>query len=271
MATIVIQKGHCYRTKGATGTRDEQKFAEAVGNLVAKGLKDRGHKVHIVLADTPAPYPASDAFIALHCDGSTNPATRGGSVGYPDSNGARLAAAWKRAHQRQGFPGGWHNDNYTTALRSYYGYGRARAKYRFLAEHITATNTGDYNWGWGNLEKCAQAHVDAIGEIFGHPATPAPPQPAPPAPQPQPTPTDDLGDLVANNPVLQQGSTGGHVSIMQALLIAHAKDLAKDVSFVDGNFGPGTANVLRTWQARTGKLAADGVCGPSTWRWLCGT
>lgn len=72
-------------------------------------------------------------------------------------------------------------------------------------------------------------------------------------------------------PVLKEGAAGHHVRIMQALLSvhvgAHAGD--KDV-FIDGHFGPGTARVLREWQGRTGRLAADGTCGPATWAWLVG-
>ncbi|MDP8950084.1 MAG: hypothetical protein M3N00_07560 [Actinomycetota bacterium] len=83
--------------------------------------------------------------------------------------GRRLANAWKAAHQRQGFPGGFLADNYTKALRSYYGFGRARSPCRFLAEHGTTTNDADHAWLFANLEASAKAHVDAIGAVFGHP------------------------------------------------------------------------------------------------------
>ncbi len=73
------------------------------------------------------------------------------------------------------------------------------------------------------------------------------------------------------NPVIAEGSKGGHARIVQGLLIAHAADLVGDASrFVDSDFGPRSAGVLRAWQARTGVLVADGVCGPRSWRWLAG-
>lgn len=74
-----------------------------------------------------------------------------------------------------------------------------------------------------------------------------------------------------NLPLLQRNSTGFYVQMMQALMIVHARDLASDVGFVDGVFGPHTEEVLRTWQARTKVLEPDGVCGPNTWRWITGT
>jgi peptidoglycan hydrolase-like protein with peptidoglycan-binding domain len=76
-------------------------------------------------------------------------------------------------------------------------------------------------------------------------------------------------EKIRMKPTLQLHSKGQDVKIMQALLIAHADDLMHDKD-VDGDFGPHTQDVLRTWQGRTKVLAADGVCGPATWAWLCG-
>ena len=175
MARVCVQMGHCFRTSGATGTRREQEFASTVGRRLRDALQARGHRVSLIGADE---YPPSgmNAFVALHTDGSTDPNRRGASVGYPDAAGARLAAAWKRHHARQGFPGGFLADNYTTALRRYYGFGRTDAPIRFLAEHGTTTNRADEAWLFANLDRCVQAHVDAIGEVLGHPI-PAPSTP----------------------------------------------------------------------------------------------
>lgn len=74
-----------------------------------------------------------------------------------------------------------------------------------------------------------------------------------------------------NRPVIAEGSSGGHARIVQALLVAHAEDLVGNANdFVDGDFGPNSARVLREWQSRTGVLVPDGVCGPRTWDWLTG-
>ena len=99
--------------------------------------------------------------------------------------------------------------------------------------------------------------------------------PAPvPQPQPQPVPQggSDLTEKLMNAPVLLEGSTDHHhVGIMQSLLTWHAADLVGDKNrFVDGVFGPMTTQVLIQWQRRTNSLKVDGVCGPSTWAWLCG-
>lgn len=262
MATVVIQKGHCFRRSGATGTHREQEFTNLVGDRLATALKARGHRVHIVLADTAAPYPASDAFIALHTDGSTKPERRGASVGYANENGKRLAHAWKRAHQRRGFPGGYLPDNYTEALRSYYGYSRAKANFEFLAEHGTTTNAADRDWLFANLDAVVEAHVDAVGELFGHPNAVVNPPPPPP-------PGVTLGERIKSNPELGRGSTGGHVHIAQAMMIAHAA--WTEGGKVDGQFGPATESALRAWQSRAG-LGADGRVTADDWSfWVAGT
>lgn len=103
------------------------------------------------------------------------------------------------------------------------------------------------------------------------------PDPFPVPPPPPPT-NDDLRSRVMNNPVLKKGATGHHVRIMQALLVAHATDLAMYFSgddmdaWCDGVFGSNTEFVLATWQDRTGVLnqSERGICGPNTWAWLCG-
>lgn len=90
-------------------------------------------------------------------------------------------------------------------------------------------------------------------------------------PQPQSTTPQEDSDRIMNLPVLKIHSTGFYVQMLQALMLVHARDLAKDASFIDGEFGPHTQEVLRTWQERTKVLEADGECGPATWRWITGT
>lgn len=263
MATITLQKGHCFRKSGATGTAREQEFVNGIGDILAKKLTDRGHVVHIVLADTASPYPASDAFIALHTDGSSDPNRRGASVGYANANGGRLAAAWKRAHQRRGYSGGFIRDNYTAALSGYYGYGRARATHEFLAEHGTTTNATDRDWLFANQHEVAEAHVDAIGELFGHPKSVVTPPPAPPA-------DGSLAEAAAaRNPVLQKGSTGHYVRIGQALMIAH--NAWTEGGRIDGDFGPGTESALGGWQTKVSPpLSADGKVTSDDWKFMIG-
>lgn len=164
---IVVQMGHCFRKTGATGTTREQEFASKVGPKLRDALVARGHKVTLIGADEPV--PRSNAFIALHTDGSSNPKRRGGSVGYPDAKSGILARAWKRAHQRNGYSAGFHPDNYTAALGGYYGFRKAVAEYEFLAEHGFTTNPEDQKWLFDNIDSCVMAHVEAIGEVIGHP------------------------------------------------------------------------------------------------------
>lgn len=186
MSTIVIQMGHVARTSGATGTHREQEFTRTVGPHLKTALQDKGHTVILIGADSTV--PKSDVFIALHTDGNVNRSIRGASVGYPSndpgSHHGRLAQAWKRHHQALGFPGGFHKDNYTQGLRFYYGFGKSSSKWKFLAEHGTTTNAEDEAWLFANIDKCVQAHVNAIGEIVGHPGGQVtPPVPVTPVPE----------------------------------------------------------------------------------------
>lgn len=91
-------------------------------------------------------------------------------------------------------------------------------------------------------------------------------------PVPVSAPVDEFRERVMAKQVLRLHSKGEDVKVMQSLLMKHAGDLTGNDfrAFVDGDFGSHTEQVLSEWQGRTGKLAADGVCGPATWAWLVG-
>ena len=139
MATriLVVQQGHCYRTRGATGTAGlpggptEQEFATAAAIEVARlvdGRRDTGGdvwRVRRILADEPGSRYRGDAFVALHCDGSVHASARGASVGYQGSAGRRAAVAWREAYDARGWTG-FRPDNYTPGLAGYYGVRIAR-------------------------------------------------------------------------------------------------------------------------------------------------
>ncbi|HEV2781362.1 MAG TPA: N-acetylmuramoyl-L-alanine amidase [Actinophytocola sp.] len=128
MPTLVVQMGHCFRRTGATGTRGEQAFATAAADSCVNFLNGRGGwSVRKILADDPRILYRGDAFVAVHCDGSTNPSARGASVGYRTSEGREFGQAWKRAYAARGWPG-FRPDNYTAALSGYYGTGTAVAQ-----------------------------------------------------------------------------------------------------------------------------------------------
>lgn len=169
MPTLVIQKGHCYRRTGATGTTGEQEFATRVADAAAKLLHGRnGWIVRPILADVPSSYYAGDAFAAIHCDGSTNSSAHGASVGYQNNAGRSLGIAWKRAYAARGWNRGFRDDNYTSALANYYGVrtarnvGNARA---IIIESGFLTNPQDRALltGAGGPERVALALGDALG------------------------------------------------------------------------------------------------------------
>ena len=69
-------------------------------------------------------------------------------------------------------------------------------------------------------------------------------------------------------PNLRLGHQGTDVTEMQALLIK-AGALTDKPANRDGVFGPGTHGAVQRFQAAR-KLAADGICGPNTWKALGG-
>ena len=121
MPILVVQMGHAGRTTGATGAPGEMAFTQAVGAACVRLLNRDGWSVRPIVADPSSARYRGDAFIAVHADGSTNPAVRGASVGYQNASGAGLAHAWGEAYAVRGFTGPWKPDNYTTNLAQYYG------------------------------------------------------------------------------------------------------------------------------------------------------
>lgn len=61
------------------------------------------------------------------------------------------------------------------------------------------------------------------------------------------------------DPILRRGTKGEAVRVAQDLLARHGVEIR-----VDGDFGPGTDNLVRAFQEAKG-LLADGVVGPATW------
>jgi Putative peptidoglycan binding domain/N-acetylmuramoyl-L-alanine amidase len=78
------------------------------------------------------------------------------------------------------------------------------------------------------------------------------PPPIPPAP--------NLGSVNVNVPVLKQGSRGGAVRSLQALLVEKA---SKTIA-TDGIFGPATDAAVRQHQKFLG-MKVDGIVGQNTW------
>lgn len=180
MALIVIQAGHYPRKTGPTGTGGldgdptEQEFNIAAAQACAHALADVGHEGQVIWADVDQGAYQGDAFVAIHCDGSTSSAARGASIGYRTTEGQRFGAAWKRAYQAAGWAGGWRPDNYTKALAGYYGTKRAvdaGNRTAFIAESGFLTNPQDeaqLSLPQGP-QRFATALAAAVVELFGSP------------------------------------------------------------------------------------------------------
>lgn len=138
MPVLVVQTGHVGRPPApfSVGTAGEQEFTKRAGAACARLLNRDGWTVRIIEADPGYPNPATiggdksaykgDAFVAIHCDGSTNPDRNGASWGYREA-GRGFAADIKSAYLlRTGREATWcEPDNYTTNLSGYYGLGMA--------------------------------------------------------------------------------------------------------------------------------------------------
>lgn len=178
MALVVIQAGHYPRKTGATGTAGldsdptEQQFNIAAAHACASALADAGHAGQVIWADVSNDAYAGDAFVAIHCDGSTSTSAHGASVGYRTAEGQSFATAWKNAYQAAGWLGGWRPDNYTAALAGYYGTGHAVAagnRVAFVAEAGFLTNPQDeaqLSLPTGPA-RFARALAVAVVELFG--------------------------------------------------------------------------------------------------------
>jgi hypothetical protein len=72
---------------------------------------------------------------------------------------------------------------------------------------------------------------------------------------------DGFDDLISNNIIMQRGSRGTRVGVVQDFLnIYFGTD-----SLVDNDYGPGTESRVEDFQEAEG-LTADGQAGPSTYR-----
>lgn len=176
MPVLVVQMGHSGRTSGATGAPGEMAFTEAVGAACYALDGVGGWSVRTIAAD-PAPSAyRGDAFVAIHADGSSNPAVRGACIGYQTSDGRTFGSIWASSYVQRGWSGPWNPDNYTANLAQYYGVRTAVAegnRRAFIAECGTITNPDE------RAAMTSSAGVDrvvaALGDALGIT------QPAPPA------------------------------------------------------------------------------------------
>lgn len=178
---LVVQMGHVGRppNSGSVGTTGEQEFTKRAGPACVQLLDGRGGwRVKLIPADVAGAEYRGDAFVALHCDGSTSPSSRGASVGYQTTEGATLAKAIKAAYDRLGWSGGWKADNYTAALAGYYGVAnavRAGNRRAMILECGTLTNADDRRILTAADGPTRVAR--AIGAALGIPTDPPPSRP----------------------------------------------------------------------------------------------
>lgn len=125
MSLVVLQRGHCFRHSGATGTAHEQDWNVAACDAAAAALNAVGHTTRIIDADVKLSEYKGDFFIAIHGDGNEDKTVRGASVGWRLTADKTMAQIWKQEYANAGWPSGFHADNNTKDLHLYYGTGNA--------------------------------------------------------------------------------------------------------------------------------------------------
>ncbi len=175
---VLIQAGHIApREPGfesGTGTGGEQEFTLMMQAALAALFRADGRfHVDTCPGDIPDGW-TGDVFLSLHIDGAGSEASRGFSFGWPEGNGRSAGHAPRLAYRiaakfvALGHPGGHHADNYTAALRGYYGWSRVNAPTKLLIEHGFGTNKADRAFMWKNVAKLARATYEATCAHVGY-------------------------------------------------------------------------------------------------------
>ena len=181
--SITVQMGHVPRTRGATGTVDEQAFTSALGAALDVKLAAAGWQAEIIEADPPGrAYPDTDLFLAVHCDGNDDEDVGSASFFYPP-RAADLSwdwgLRWAAAHQSiAGYPFGFRDPNYVARVGLFFYAWRAsrlpeeatNADVCLLVEHFFATNPAEHAWAWapGRIDMMADAHVAGLAAWNGN-------------------------------------------------------------------------------------------------------
>lgn len=185
MPTILIQTGHVSPREpgfeGATGATGEQEVVKAIAAQLAVVLAADSRFAHRVI---PGKIPADvrsgawkcDAFLALHCDGSTDKTRRGFGVGYPNHAVNRKLAELIADEIDAIHPSTRIRDNYTSDMAGYYGYSRVPTEGpEVLIEHGFVSSPAERTWMLTNANGIATAEYRALLSFFELPAKPPPP------------------------------------------------------------------------------------------------
>ena len=173
---VLVQAGHLApREPGfesGTGTNGEQELAKSIRDRLVAILNKDGRFEPIPMPGWIRPRGIKvDAALYLHGDGSGNPNAAGYCFGYPD-HPINKKLADLIAVEIDKIPGHppHRTDNYTAALRGYYGYSRVDSPGpEVLIEHGFLTNPSERRWLFAHVDELAQAEYRALLKYFGLP------------------------------------------------------------------------------------------------------
>jgi N-acetylmuramoyl-L-alanine amidase len=167
---VFIQAGHFNphswdNNTGASGPRgNEIDWTPIVTDEATRVLQ--AHGVSVIKADARIKGSSRrfnvNVAVFVHFDGSANPNAGGASVGYNDDTDRAAAHEWKALYSRY-WPSafGWHADNYTNALRGYYGFSNTVTQdAEFVIEFGTLSNRREADW--------LQPRLRWLGRLLAH-------------------------------------------------------------------------------------------------------
>lgn len=174
MPRVLIQKGHVSpREPGfeaGTGTFREQEFVSLVATELERLLRlDGRFKPVVVPGDIPDGIKV-DVALFLHGDGSADQSASGYCFGYPEGYLVNRELAQRISAEFQKIPGHPPKglDNYTGALRGYYGFSRVNTEGpEVLIEHGFLTNPAERLWLFGHVKELAYAEYVAVCGYYG--------------------------------------------------------------------------------------------------------
>jgi len=172
---VLVHMGHVSpREPGfttQTGAAGEIEEVEAIGKRLY-ALLDADARLTPTLCggDVPDGW-TGDIVLALHCDGSSNPAARGYSLGWPPAEyGPKTLRLIDHLETRYEAIAGHpphHSDNYTADMRGYYAWHRTHADAKVLVEHGFLSNEADRLWLQSHVLAIAQAWYLAVLDYYG--------------------------------------------------------------------------------------------------------
>jgi len=166
--SVVIQAGHEDRKVGNTGATGPR-YKETVWNtLVADEVTKilRSWDIDVKRIPAKVPFLRAKIAVSIHFDSAEKVCHSGASIGYPNRDSYDFARRWEKLYKAY-YPFGWHQDNFTKNLKSYYAYKKIDAEKFLVLELGEITCEEQTNWLQPRLQKIARLIAYSIATELG--------------------------------------------------------------------------------------------------------